>query len=62
VPDLKAFKKEVKRLADKNTFIASRPLGGSKEADIRKEHFARSALGKFQMADPDGNWIDISDD
>lgn len=62
VPDLEAFKKEAKRLAEKNTFIAARPLGGSKEASTRRDHFAESALGKFQMADPDGNWIDITDE
>lgn len=62
VPDLDEFKKEAKRLAEKNTFIAARPLGGSQEASTRRDHFARSALGKYQMADPDGNWIDISDE
>ncbi|MEE8083730.1 MAG: VOC family protein, partial [Alphaproteobacteria bacterium] len=62
VPDLAAFKKEAKRLADKNTYIAARPLGGSDEANTRADLLAACALGKFQMADPDGNWIDITDD
>lgn len=62
VPDLDAFKKEAKRLADKNTFIAARPLGGSDEANTRAALLAACALGKYQMADPDGNWIDITDD
>jgi len=62
VPDLAAFKKEAKRLADKNTYIAARPLGGSDEANTRADLLAACALGEFQMADPDGNWIDITDD
>jgi len=62
VPDLEAFKREVKRLSDKNTFIATRPLGGSKEAETRRDLLAKCALGEFQISDPDGNWIDISDD
>ncbi len=62
VPDLAAFKKEVKRVAEKNSYLAPRPLGGSVESEVRKKLFAKSALGKFQMADPDGNWIDVSDE
>ena len=62
VPDLAEFKKEAKRLADKNTFLAARPLGGSDEANTRRDLLAECALGEFQMADPDGNWIDITDE
>ncbi|MCZ6886194.1 MAG: VOC family protein [Alphaproteobacteria bacterium] len=62
VPDVEAFKQEVQRLAEKNTFIAARPLGGSKEASTRRDKLAACALGDFQIADPDGNWIDITDD
>ncbi|HEX9808670.1 MAG TPA: VOC family protein [Alphaproteobacteria bacterium] len=62
VPDLGEFKKEVSRLTDKNTFLATRVLGGSKEAETRKRMFERSALGKYQIADPDGNWLDITDE
>ncbi|MQA66346.1 MAG: hypothetical protein GEU76_10680 [Alphaproteobacteria bacterium] len=62
VPDLAAFKKELKRVAEKNTYLASRPLGGSAESEVRKKLFQKSALGKLQIADPDGNWIDISED
>lgn len=62
VPDLATFKKEMKRIAEKNTYLAPRPLGGSEESETRRKLFARSALGKFQMADPDGNWIDVTDE
>ena len=37
------------------------PLGGSKEADRRKQMFVESATGKLQIADPEGNWIDVTD-
>ncbi|MFM2130781.1 MAG: hypothetical protein RL477_2327 [Pseudomonadota bacterium] len=62
VPDMKAFKSELKRVAEKNTFLAPRALGGSVESTTRKKLFVKSALGSFQMADPDGNWIDVSDE
>jgi catechol 2,3-dioxygenase-like lactoylglutathione lyase family enzyme len=62
VPDLDEFKREAKRLSDKNTFIATRPLGGSDEANTRRDLLAKCALGKFQISDPDGNWLDITDE
>jgi catechol 2,3-dioxygenase-like lactoylglutathione lyase family enzyme len=62
VPDLAAFKKEVKRVGEKNTYLAPRPLGGSPESQTRQRLLRKAALGKFQIADPDGNWIDITDD
>ena len=54
--------KEAKRLAEKNSFIAARPLGGSDEANTRRDALAACALGDYQIADTDGNWIDITDD
>jgi len=62
VPDLEAFKNEVARIAGKNTYLAPRPLGGSKESDTRRRFFEGSALGKMQIADTDGNWIDLTDE
>jgi len=38
------------------------PLGGSKESDVRKRFLEKSATGKWQMTDPDGNWLDITDE
>ena len=62
VPDLAAFKKEAERIGDKNSFLRARPLGGSEEANVRRDLLAQCALGDYQMADPDGNWIDITED
>lgn len=62
VRDLDAFRAEMKRIGEKNSFLASRPLGGSKESDTRRDFFQANALGKLQIADPDGNWLDITDE
>ena len=62
VKDLEHFKSEMKRIGEKNTFLASRPLGGSDEANRRRDFFAGNALGKLQISDPDGNWLDITDE
>lgn len=61
VEDLDAFKADVAELAEWNTFFESRKLGGNKESEVRKAHFTNNALGDYQIADPDGNWIDITD-
>ena len=45
-----------------NPYLAGVPLGGSPESDVRARFFERHATGKFQMSDPDGNWIDITDE
>ena len=60
--NLEAFKAEEKRISDKNTFLAPCLLGGSPESEVRRQVFANAALGAYQMADPDGNWIDITDE
>ena len=62
VDDLEGFKKHVAEVAGMNPYLAPVPLGGSKESDVRKGFFQRSATGKFQMTDPDGNWLDITDE
>jgi catechol 2,3-dioxygenase-like lactoylglutathione lyase family enzyme len=59
VKDMDAFKAEEKRIGEKNTFLASRRLGGSEESEVRRELFASNALGSYQTADPDGTWIDV---
>ncbi len=61
VENLETFKADVVELREANTFMTSHPLGGSKEAVVRKNMLASDALGEFQIADPDGNWIDITD-
>ena len=62
VESLAAFKEHVQTIAGSNPYLAPMPLGGSKESDVRKSFFAKSAGGKMQMADPGGVWIDITDE
>ena len=62
VENLDAFKARVAEVAGMNPYLAGLPLGGSPESDVRKRFFAGQASGKWQMADPDGNWIDITDE
>ena len=44
---MEAFKADEKRIGEKNTFLASRRLGGSEESEVRRELFASNALGVF---------------
>ncbi len=62
VESLDAFKARVAEVAGMNPYLAGVPLGGSPESDVRKRFFAGQAGGKWQMSDPDGNWIDITDE
>ena len=62
VENLEAFKAHLAEVAGANPYLAPVPLGGSKESDLRRRFFAASATGKFQMSDPDGVWIDITDE
>ncbi len=61
VDNIEDFGAEMKRIGEKNTFLASRPLGGSRESDTRRDWLKANALGSLQIADPDGNWLDITD-
>lgn len=61
VESIAALEADIKRVVGLNFHFAPVPLGGSPEAELRKQLFARSATGSLQMADPEGNWIDISE-
>src|SRR4030081_985551 len=62
VENLDAFKAHVAEVAGANPYLAPVPLGGSPESAVRQRFFQSQAAGKFQMTDPDGNWIDVTDD
>lgn len=62
VENLDAFKAHVRKVAGMNPYLIPMPLGGSEEAEVRKRLLQRSCTGKFQMCDPDGTWIDITDE
>jgi catechol 2,3-dioxygenase-like lactoylglutathione lyase family enzyme len=62
VESMEAFKAHMTAVAGSNPYLAPMPLGGSKEADARRNFLARSATGKMQIADPGAVWIDITDE
>ena len=62
VENLAAFKAHVAEIAGANPYLAPMPLGGSPESEVRKRFFQTNATGKWQIGDPDGNWIDITDE
>jgi len=62
VENLDAFKAHVASVSGMNPYLAPVPLGGSAESDVRKRFFAAHATGRWQKSDPDGNWIDITDE
>jgi hypothetical protein len=62
VESIAAFKQHVEVTSGMNPYVAPMRLGGSKEADARRAFLAKEAGGKFQLADPGGVWIDVTDE
>lgn len=62
VESIEALKNDIATATGANQYLAPVQLGGSKEADMRHSFFKRSATGKYQLADPDGTWIDVTDE
>jgi hypothetical protein len=62
VENMDTFKKHVADVGGMNPYLAGVPLGGSKESEVRRRFFEKHATGKWQMSDPDGNWLDITDE
>jgi catechol 2,3-dioxygenase-like lactoylglutathione lyase family enzyme len=62
VEDIGAFKQHVQEVVGGCSYLGPMPLGGNKEAEARKAFLAKSATGKYQLADPGGVWIDITDE
>ena len=42
--------------------LAIQPDFGDARAGLRKALFQNNATGKLQMTDPDGTWIDVTDE
>ena len=62
VENLTAFRKHAEEVAGANPYLAPVPLGGSPESEVRRRFFEENATGKLQISDPDGNWIDVTDE
>lgn len=62
VPDMDAFEKKVEKLKTVNPHIAPRPIDFNDEGKARLALLKRNAIGSYQLADPDGNMIDVHAD
>ena len=62
VENMDAFKQHLRDVAGANYYLSAMPLGGAKEADVRKNFLAQTCAGKLQIADPGAVWIDITDE
>ncbi len=56
------LKTHLQSVAGANYYLSHMPLGGNKEAEVRKAFFAETAGGKMQFADPGAVWIDVTDE
>lgn len=61
VENIDTFKAHLETCAGAVSYLAPIRMGGSKEADARRDFLARSASGKMQICDPNAVWIDITD-
>ena len=62
VKSIDALKQRIDEVVGGCSYLAPMTMGGAKESDRRKEMFAQSATGKYQITDPGGVWIDITDE
>jgi len=62
VENIDTFKKHVQDVVGACTYLAPIPLGGNKEAEVRKKFLAQNATGKYQLCDPGATWIDVTDE
>ncbi len=62
VESIDALKQTIADVIGGCSYLAPMPMGGAKESDVRKAMFAASATGKYQLTDPGGVWIDITDE
>ncbi len=62
VESVDALKQTIADVIGGCSYLAPMPMGGAKESDVRKAMFARSATGKYQLTDPGGVWIDVTDE
>ncbi|MBT3791700.1 MAG: VOC family protein [Rhodospirillales bacterium] len=61
VESIEQLKQDVKDATGANQYLAPVNLGGAKEADVRAGFFRQWATGEYQMCDPDGTWLDITE-
>jgi hypothetical protein len=62
VPSLDAFKQNLAKVEQQNLQIRPKPIDFDVEGAARKKLLAKCPHGSFQLADPDGTLIDVSED
>jgi catechol 2,3-dioxygenase-like lactoylglutathione lyase family enzyme len=62
VESIETLKRDIQDVIGGCSYLAPMPMGGAKESDVRKALLAKSSMGKFQLADPGGVWIDVTDE
>src|SRR6266511_3519296 len=62
VESIETLKQDIKDVIGGCSYLAPMPMGGAKESDVRKAMFAASATGKYQLTDPGGVWIGVTDE
>jgi hypothetical protein len=62
VESIDALKQDIADVVGACSYLAPMPQGGGKESDVRKQLLAKSSTGKFQLADPGGVWLDVTDE
>lgn len=59
VEDIDKFKDDVEKVGDANPLLIPAPVGTGRVGKARLEHFRRTSLGSWHIADPDGVLLDI---
>jgi hypothetical protein len=62
VESIDALKQTIADVVGGCSYLAPMAMGGAKESDVRKALLAKSATGTFQLTDPCGVWIDVTED
>lgn len=61
VESLEQFEADLKRVVSRNSYLAPRPVGAGPEGEVRLKLLATCRYGRYQLADPDGVLIDVSE-
>ena len=61
VESVQAVKDRLEELSKRNPYLSPGPVGAGPEAEARLALFAKCKFGEYQLADPDGVMIDISE-
>lgn len=61
VENVEEFKKDLQTMVGTNPRLSPSPVGAGPEGEVRLRLLAKCPYGKFQLADPDGVLIDVTE-